>query len=77
MKVSELKKSLHKVCIKLNYNTDLSFEELTIAIDTTLPELNKGGRKLVLAAFIGLSIGRKIGFQEGIDHIFNYTPEEQ
>lgn len=77
MKVSVLKESLLKVYRQLGCSTEHSIEDIAFTVRATLPELNREYQNQVIAAFIGFAIGKAIGFQEGINHIFEYTPEEQ
>lgn len=77
MKVSVLKESLRRVYQELGYSTEYSVKEIAITTRTLLSDLDRDSQNQVIAAFIGFAIGKAIGFQEGINHIFEYTPEEQ
>ena len=51
---------------------------LAVILLSCLLPLPYGAFELIrFAAFIGFALGNEIGFIKGVNHIFEYTPEEQ
>ena len=77
MKVSLLKECLYRVYKELGYSTEYSTKEIAETTRTLLSDLDRDTQNQVIAAFIGFALGNEIGFIKGVNHIFEYTPEEQ